>query len=457
MSPSGSNPLKPSERILNLLTTLGLLVTTILLLGTCLWFYVQGCWDRPSNHSPRSAFTQGSIGTELMPYPAFVALPKLAPDLFQPQGSVSEEPAMNYWQFGMNDQLSSGPGLPTGFYLSNKRPKSGAPSPVPFVGIACVMCHSTEVYKPNGEAEIIVGAGNANLNLFAWIDAFQSAMLRESITVDQIVDEYTKQTGEKLSPTERLMVGAWFRTTRETVKEATEKFGTPFEGDDVLKANNIPTGPSRTQPFRTLVRRLMNRSGSDMAVYTKISAVFHQDRRKWAQVDGSISDLDVRSSVAAYAAGATVQNMALKDVENNIRQASEYTRKLGAPGFFEVFPDHDSDAESVQRGSLVYKEHCHSCHGSPSATRGWIAGDRMGEIVPYTEIGTDAERVTFKGFEAVPDLIHAAYPKHHPFHFSRDEIRPAPGDSTRGYINAPIEHAYVRAPYLHNASVLTLA
>ena len=445
------------EAIKNVLRSLGTVVTSLLLLATFLFLFAQNSWDSREVLAPRDAFIRGSIGTELMPYPAFVALPDIAPDLFYPQGKVDSEPNTAFWHFGMNDRLSEETGLPTGFFRSNKRPRSGAPSPVEFVGISCVMCHSTEIYKANGESKFIVGPGNVNLNLFAWIDSFQAAVLRDSTTSKAIAESYQRQTGEKLTATEGLMLSVWLTSAKAAFSQAEKKFGTPHEGLETLKSSNIPTGPCRTQPFRTLVRRLMDRSGNDMAVYTKISAIFNQDRREWAQVDGSINDLDVRSSMAAYAAGATIQNMALDDVADNIRKASTYARDLGAPNFSEVFPEVKIDHAAVQRGAKVYAEYCHDCHGTPSSTIGWTAGKRLGDVVPIEEIGTDSERVQFEGYSELPDLIQAAYPDHHPFHFERKQLRPLPNDKLRGYVNAPIEHAYLRAPYLHNASVLTLA
>src|SRR2546427_4317706 len=34
---------------------------------------------------------------------------------------------------------------PVGFVISQYRPKSGAPSPVPFVAVGCAACHSAEI------------------------------------------------------------------------------------------------------------------------------------------------------------------------------------------------------------------------------------------------------------------------------------------------------------------------
>lgn len=428
---------------------------SLLLLSTFLYLCLSKYWDPEEKLSPREAFIRGSIGTELAPLPVFVALPTIFPELFQPRGV---DAGQWYQQFGMNNELAGEHGLPTGFFVSNKRPKSAAPSPVSFVGISCVMCHSTEIRKEDGTAEFVVGPGNSSLNLFAWLDAFQTAILDERLTLDKICEVYQQEVSEKLSLSERLMVRAWLSQTRRVLEENRTKFGDPYEGMEVFKAENVPTGPARTQPFRTLVRRLLHRPGSDMHVYTKVSTVLNQDRREWAQVDGSIRDLHGRSSVAAFAAGATQQNMRHPEIVRNIRNASEYTRDLSTPKFAEMFPELASSLKNdlIQIGRQSYKTHCATCHGMPSKD-GWQRGTRQGEIVPVGELGTDPERVTFRLFEEVPNAIVRSFPPHHPFHLTREEIRPEEGSPLRGYINAPIERSYLRAPYLHNGSVLTLA
>ncbi len=444
-------------------------LTSLVLLASLYLLVVQTYWDPPQSLEPQAAFMGGSIGTEIMPLPVFIALPMLFPEEFHPLGT-------NRWpwyeQFGMNMQIPSEHGLPTGFYVSNKRPQSGAPSPVPFVGIACVMCHSNEIRLPSGEVRHIIGASNSSLNLFAWLDAFQFAVLDEQrLNLEEICRVYQEQTGEAVGWQQQLMIDLWLRGIRRRVQEGTTRFGDPYHGSDVLDPEFVPTGPGRTQPFRTLVRRLLNRPGTDMAVYTKVATVFWEDRREWAQVDGSIRDLNSRSSLAAYAAGATIQNMRHPEIVHNIRRASDFTRALDAPSYYSVFPARASqrDADLEQLGRQVYIRSCASCHGVPDGERGWralsaseqpadlAAYEKLGEVVPYDKIGTDPERVTFRRFHELPDLAFAAFPNDHPFKFARREIRPGPAGTTQGYINTPLERVYARAPYLHNASVLTLA
>ena len=67
---------------------------------------------------------------------------------------------------------------PIGFSISHYRPQSASPSPVPFVGFSCALCHSTRIETQDGKtARVVYGPGSVSLNLFAWLDAFQAAVL----------------------------------------------------------------------------------------------------------------------------------------------------------------------------------------------------------------------------------------------------------------------------------------
>jgi hypothetical protein len=69
--------------------------------------------------------------------------------------------------------------------------------------------------------------------------------------------------------------------------------------------------------------------------------------------------------------------------------------------------------------------------------------------------------VLFRHYGLLAERMFGLFPPGHPFQFARQDIRPARGQeddlSIRGYVNAPLDGMYLRAPYLHNASVLTLA
>ncbi len=295
----------------------------------------------------------------------------------------------------------------------------------------------------------------------------------ERLTVRNITDTYTQKPGRQpLTLSQRVMLGLWLRGFRKTLRESIPAYDEPFGGDLSLTPECVPTGPDRTQPFRTIVRRVLDRPGISMPVYTKIAAVYREDLREWSQFDGSIRDLNARSALAAFAAGATPDNLAIPEIAGNVRRASEYTRTLRGPTYEEIFGERPLDPERVRRGRLIYMESgpdanigvggrtvkltCDACHGHPE-NGAWIAGELQGAVIRWEQIKTDPERVTYRYYDRIPEALATFFPVKHPFEFKREDLRPGPSGTTKGYINAPIDSAFSRAPYLHNASVLTLA
>ena len=259
------------------------------------------------------------------------------------------------------------------------------------------------------------------------------------------------------------MIGLWLRQFRARVSAGLSRFDEPYGDGASRNPQYTPTGPTRTQPFRTLIRTVLDRPGNDMPVYTKIATVFSEDLRKRAQFDGTIGNLYARSSMAALAAGATVQNMTLPEIVHNIRAASDYTATLRPPRYDDMFPRHAAqrDARQIERGHNAYRQHCAGCHGDRNAAGAWVNGKRTDEVVPFAEIGTDGERVLFRHYGELGGRLFTLLPAKHPFHFARNEIWPHEGEednvAIRGYISQPLDGMFLRGPYLHNASVLTLA
>src|ERR1700688_1877393 len=332
-------------------------VMAVALVATGALIWLERGWVVTKVRDPALAFREGSIGTELLPLPVAEVLPELFPELFNPLRSDGSRCQGWIACFGFipASNASVSDGLPVGFTISNYRPQSGAPSPVAFVGFGCALCHTTELRtEANGKPIILAGPGSASLNLFAWLDAFQAALLERNpppkgepvdpahppsfrLTVSMIADAYRTKEKKALGLAERTMVWLWLSQIRERFEEGLPRFDEPFGKGLSRMAEYVPTGPSRTQPFRTLIRQVLDRPGDDMTVYTKIATVFSEDLRKSAQFDGSITDLDARSSLAALAAGATVVNMALPEVADNIRKASDFTRTLRPPRFADLF------------------------------------------------------------------------------------------------------------------------
>lgn len=458
----------------NVLVLIGLVATAVLV-------RLEAGWVTPVFRDNEDAFRHGTIGTEVMPLPVAIVLPTMFPAHFQPAG-----PQAGDWieQFGFlrHPDVSANEGLPVGFVISNYRPQSGSPSPVPFVGFSCALCHTTQIRENKEQpGRIVLGPGSISLNLFAWLDAFQASILDGEtasadgsadklapppyrLTLDGIADTYRKLKGRELDLAERVMTSLWLREIRGRVSAGLSRFDEPYGHGRSREPELVPTGPTRTQPFRTLIRSVLERPGNDMPVYSKIATIFSQDMRQRAQFDGTIADLNARSALAALAAGATVANMALPEISHNIRKASEYSKTLRSPSYDDLFPEHAVRRDSVRasRGRGVYRQYCVDCHGDRDmATGRWVNGARTNTVVPVAEIKTDAERVMFRHYGQLADRMFGLFPLNHPFHFPRGAIWPQPGEEDdvgiRGYVNGPIDGAFLRAPYLHNGSVLTLA
>lgn len=473
--------MRVSRRLLLRFGRLGLisanLATALLLACVGTLIVLEAGWVHPNDRDPAEAFELGTIGTEIMPLPVARVLPALAPHHFQPAG-----PEAGDWieQFGFLRRPGDPNGFPIGFAVSDYRPQTGAPSPVPFVGFTCALCHTTAIQTADDETpRIVTGAGSVSLNIFAWVDALRAALIervappegqvidRENLPAyrlraDQIIEAYEKETNTKLAIAERLMIRLWLSQVRARLEASIPHNGEPFGNGQSRDERITPTGPSRTQPFRALMETLVHRPGNDMKVFSKMATVFSQDWRPRAQYDGSITELEPRSAFAAMAQGATAINMAKPEIADNIRSASAYTTVLRAPAFTEIFPGRKiADSATLARGREVYREHCFGCHGDRSGNEGWEVGPRTNTVIPLTEIGTDPERVTFRYYGEIPGLMVRVFGPRHPFRFAREVIYPQPGAendlSARGYVAGPIDGAFLRAPYLHNASVLNLA
>jgi hypothetical protein len=463
--------------LVRLSLTLLNVVVALLVVATGVLVYLESKWVTPQFAEPAAAFWQGTIGTELMPLPVALVLPSLAPHHFQPDGSAAGD-----WieQFGFLRRPDNPDGLPIGFSVSNYRPQSAAPSPVPFVGFSCALCHTTAIRRADKDIpKIVTGPGSVSLNLFAWVDAFQAALIERQplangevfnpkdpppylLTVDRIVEAYARETGAELGVLARLMINLWLSQVRDRMEAGLSRFDEPYGHGRSRGEKVTPTGPTRTQPFRTLIRSVLNRPGNDMAVYTKIATIFSQDLRPRAQFDGSLTDLDARSSLAALAAGATVINMAKPEIAHNIQKASAYTTTLRSPSYADMFPDRANIADVARaRGRQIYREHCFGCHGGRTDDGSWTTGPCTNTVIPLPEIGTDPERVAFRHYGELPGRTHALFSAEHPLRFDREDIFPMPGQEDdltgRGYVAAAIDGVFLRAPYLHNASVLTLA
>jgi mono/diheme cytochrome c family protein len=307
---------------------------------------------------------------------------------------------------------------------------------------------------------------------------------------------------------EELMVGFWLFGAQRLAESNTKKYDLPVKPGQLRTPRFNPVGPGRTEPFVTLDNTVLNLPAKDNRGFSKIPAVFREKDRQWAQFDGSVRDHSTRSGLAAMTAGGSVDNLGGLGIGRNIMVAARYTNQgLVGPRWEDIFGQppgttaapNPTDAEAKRldpsqlRGRAIYRDHCARCHGrpDPDAPDNWLANlgldPQFGKIVPalnpfriqgkplddwvtfkdeqqWMRQTTDPERVIFRDGRIMPytlftyfDRGHPRkptgeyYPLDHPLAIARDEIRNA-----GGYINAPLNSLFTRAPYLHNGSIPTL-
>jgi cytochrome c553 len=443
-----------------ILQIVAICISALLLISVFVFLFLESRWAKPRHLEKHEAFLYGPTGTELMPLAVFEVLPDMFPDYFQPAGKEAGD-----WidQFGFNRGTPNvNEGLPLGFSLTNYRPKSGAPSPVRFVGFSCSMCHVSQIRRADKPSVLVEGMGNYSVDFIAWVDAVRSALLNEDrLTVDTIGEAYEKKFNQPLSFGEKAMISVWLPGTRKFFKDNLPKYDEPFHGLAARDPQLMPNGPARTQPFRNLIRLVLDRPAtSGDHAFCKVPTLYEQGNRVWGQYDGSIGNRLSRSVLAAIATGATIENLIIPDVSNGVISAVDYTVTLKGPRYEQIFPAEAAklDAAKVERGRQLYMQSCASCHGVRNPQTGkWENGAFTGQVVPIEQIKTDPERVNFRYNESLPDALYAFFPDGHPLRPKREDIRPGPAGTTRGYINSPIESVFARAPYLHNGAVLTLA
>jgi len=487
-------------RIRALLQWTAILLSSAVLGATLLFLFEVSRWVEPALPlAPQQAFVSGSIGTELIPVPVLEAFPELFPDKFPPNGGWMKKYGFippGWDQLLLKTQKVQGApsleqnGLPLGLSVSKSRPLSGHPSPMAFVGFGCATCHSTLIQKNAADPGVVVlGPGNHSLNLLAFFENFKAAVMQRqagsseeyALTAEKIVARQ-REMRKPLGALDELVVKAWINQARKAVAADIIVNDEPRVGDDLYNSRQNRAGPQRSNPFRSLVRSLLDRPGRssvqddlDMG-FVKFAAVFEQGGKEWAQFDGTVRKLTSRSALAALSAGASLQNLSQPMIMHNITAATDYVTTLEGPRWDAVFPDDKIDQPKALRGLAVYRQHCSTCHGyrDPASGR-WLAEtaagipNRLGEVVKVTEIMTDPERLTFSHIERLPKAFHDFFgnlpnglreglPDGHPFALPYDPANPGASDirAATGYLNAPLPGAFLRAPYFHNASVMTM-
>ncbi|HKO08960.1 MAG TPA: hypothetical protein VJ487_14710 [Alphaproteobacteria bacterium] len=482
-------------------------VGVLLLAASAFWWRGEAEWGRFEPLTPEQAFAEGSFGLELAPLKYILVA-----------SNVSATALGTSWirRFGFLSRKTPAAGaceadapqnLPVGFTVSNRLPGSATPLPVKFVGLSCAACHAASI----GESGPILGVGTQTADVIGFTDAFLNAVLDPALNSKIILGAYDRQCPGEASGfraqaarwVEAFFIDRWLSGVRAQTRENVTKYDLPYHGAELGSPDNIPTGPSRTRPFRSVVRNTLDLPGAKNIAYSKVPLAAMQGLKRWSQFDGSIGDPVVRSMIAVFTSGASLAALNEPQISDNIVKAAAYTLRRGIdpplPSLAETFPNRPKpSAETLEKGHLVYVRACDGCHGHPNGA-GWSLPSASGDppsITPLPEIGTDPGRIIFRYADMLPIALSATLPaadvtvqrealvaqsakairqgdlaqadwwneaiialeaRSREFPAGHRRAFPA-GDVTQrdGYQNAPIPFIWLRAPYLHNGSVPTV-
>lgn len=377
-------------------------------------------------------FKYGSIGAEIesgLPYWVWQALPRLFPEAFNNR--------LDYSAFGFlyeNDGAGRQRDLPIGI---GRRTYRG----IELVWFNCATCH-VGTWREGEETpqRMVAGMPSNNLDLGRFITFLLSNAADERLAADTVIAAM-EDAGARFGPVERIV---WRFYVLPQMRE-----GLLLRRQRLLPLlDEQPAwGPGRVDTFNPykLVQfaiPLASLSPQERIGVADFPSIFLQGPREGMQLhwDGNNTSLAERNLSAAIGAGVTEETADHQSIE----RVASWLRDLRPPAS-PIRPD----PAAIERGRAIYMQACAACHGYRDASGYVFEGERLGRVEPIAEVQTDPGRLD-SYTEAFRQRQLAELFRGTPYQF-RNFVK------TDGYANQPLDGLWLRAPYLHNGSVPTLA
>ncbi len=295
---------------------------------------------------------------------------------------------------------------------------------VDLVGLNCATCHAgTYREAPSSLRQVVLGMPSHGMDLQAY-GRFLTACAQDSrFNAGTLIDAIRKinpDFGVLDSIAYRVLV---VRRTRDGILERAKETSW-FDA-------RPPQGPGRVDTFNPYKAMFgFDMTKDDTVGTADLPSLWNQRPRRslWLHWDGNNNMVEERNKSAAIGAGATPETLdvaALGRIEGWIMD-------LKAP----PYPASRLDQTRVARGSMVYAGACASCHD--------FGAEKLGQVTPLAEIGTDPERL--RSFTPEVAMRMNTLGEGYPWKFSHFR-------KTEGYANMPLDGLWLRAPYLHNGSI----
>ena len=359
-------------------------------------------------------YKYGSVGTEQeqgVPYEVWVVLPDVFPDLL-PRGTGT-----GWERFGFvyeQDRVT-----PIGTTYRDK--------PIGLVGLNCAVCH-TGTYResPGGQRRTVLGMPANRFRMWDYIQFLRKVGRDDRFNADTVLDAVEKRFPGRLSLLERTFY-------RYGVFPEMQKALDELDDDFAWLDSRPQYGPGRVDTFNPLKQRAGIDMTNERVGTVDFPSVWQQKERAgmFLHWDGNNNSLLERNFSAARAVGGTDESM---DVDQ-LNRIADWLLDLPAP----KYPLSRINQPLAQQGESLYGQHCASCHD--------VGGDKVGQVTPIGELGTDPERMRSFTPELIKELHKVG--KGRPWQFRHFR-------KTNGYANLLLDGIWLRAPYLHNGSVPNL-
>lgn len=363
-----------------------------------------------------------------MPYPVFLALLSLYPDI------LGAAPADFTDRFGFTPRQKdpeSGDrdvreGLPMGLHLTDD-PNTR----VPFLVHNCSLCHS-EVVKWPGAEKLVIGIGNRRIRIHAFEDALAKIASLPDFDAAHVAPVAARIAEERGIPWSHDMRGAILTNTLRAMKE---RFGARAKFLELVR-NGLPGRVATIESFAVALGQLLHRDVATQSTpgWAKIPDTIGFGQRRTLSMDGgSEGPSDALVVDADIAAGARIEWLFKHPLQGASLSAfmRHMPRDLRFPG--------PIDANLAQRGKTTFEKTCAKCHGTYEDDG--RAKTYQEKIIPVDYVGTDPARAA-----AVTDSFVAAAndPK-----LSGGGPMLVSTRRTSGYVPPVLTSVWARAPYGH--------
>jgi hypothetical protein len=408
-------------------------VAALTLGGILAWRYLRP-ETTPEYSNIAEHFKYGSIGSEVtgLPYWVWKALPGLFLEKFK-GGDLSV--------FGLiyeTDVNGNKRDLPIGL---SRRTIQG----VERAWFNCAVCHTGTVRQSaDAPRQIFLAMPSNNLDFHGLVSFIVGMADRPQLSADKLIPEMRKAGANIDWIDEQVWRYVAIPRLREALIETRASLGP-------LLAYQPAWGPGRVDTFNPYKAIQFHQQFADLTEAEKIGvsdfpAIFNQGPRGEQQMDlhwdGNNASLQERNLSAALGAGVTEQSVDHASID----RVADWLQNLHPPA-----SPYRPDAKQVEAGRQIYMAQCASCHGSLGSDGYVFEGVVLGKVEPNSGLGVDKSRLdsyTEKLRDYQLTLFKDVDGGKYRFRYFK---------KTDGYANLPLDGLWLRAPYLHNGSVPTLA